>query len=89
MSPQLHFLISVAALGVSILALAFSVLNAFPGLKTLLAVFRDGVLWLALFFVLGGVSFIVWQRAQHLSSQSQSSARLESLPSLESDFTRR
>ena len=89
MSPQLHFLISVAALIVSILALGFSVMNAFPGVKTLMAVFRDGVLWLALFFVLGGVGFVVWQRAQHLLAGKSSSARLESVPSLESDFTRR
>jgi|GEM_PF-2268578 hypothetical protein len=89
MSPQLHFLISVAALCVSVAALGFSVMNAFPGLKTALAVFRDGVLWLALFFVLGGVSFIVWQRFQHLSAANESSARLEHLPTFETDFTRR
>ena len=88
MSPQLHFLISVAALGVALLALVFSVMNAFPGVKTLLAVFRDGVLWLALFFVLGGVGFVVWQRVQHLSG-GDNSARLESLPSLDSESTRR
>ena len=89
MSPQLHFLISVAALAVASLALVFSVANAFPGLKTLLAVARDGVLWLALFFVLGGVAFVVWQRTQQLSAGSESSARLEQLPSLDQDFSRR
>lgn len=82
MSPQHHFLVSVAALCVALVALGFSVMNAFPGVKTLLAVTRDGILWLALFFVLGGVGFVVYSRAQQLSSGSQnSSARLEELPS--------
>ncbi len=90
MSPQLHFLISVAALCVSLMALCFSVMNAFPGVKTLLAVTRDGILWLALFFVLGGVGFVVYNRAQQLSSEGdRSSARLEQLPLLEGEFGRR
>lgn len=89
MSPQLHFLVSVAALCVALLALCFSVMNAFPGVKTLLAVTRDGILWLALFFVLGGVGFVVYNRAQQLSSGNESSARLEQLPGLDGEFSRR
>ena len=56
--------ISVAALACSALALVFSLLAAFPGLKHVLAAFRDGVLWFALFLVLGGVAFVVWQQIQ-------------------------
>lgn len=77
MNPQLHFLLSVAALAVALMALVVSMMNAFPGLKTAFAVARDGVLWLALFFVLGGVGFIVWQRAQQLPTAAHGSAQAE------------
>jgi hypothetical protein len=40
------------------LALCFSLMAAFPGLKTMLATVRDGILWLALFFVLGGAAYV-------------------------------
>jgi len=56
--------ISMAALACSAVALFFSLLAAFPGLKDLLAAVRDGVLWLALILVLSGVGFIVWQHVQ-------------------------
>lgn len=59
-----HNQMSLAALVVALLALGFSSLAAFPGLKSMLVVVRDGVLWLALFFVLGGAGFIVWQRLE-------------------------
>jgi hypothetical protein len=55
---------SIAALACSAFALFFSLLAAFPGLKAVLAAVRDGVLWFALFLVLGGVAFIVWQHVQ-------------------------
>ena len=89
MSPQLQFLTSVAALVVAVVALGFSVTNAFPGLKTLLAVARDGILWLALFFVLGGVGFVVWNRAQQLATQQESSAQLEGFSTFDRDANRR
>jgi hypothetical protein len=57
----LHTQISIAALVCSVAALFFSLLAAFPGLKDVLAALRDGVLWFALFLVLGGVGFVVWQ----------------------------
>ena len=64
MDANLQIQLSAAALIVAIVALFFSLIAAFPGLKGLLAVVRDGVLWFALFLVIGGVSFVVWQRLQ-------------------------
>lgn len=57
--------LSLAALVVALVSLGVSSLGAFPGLKTGLLVVRDGVLWLALFFVLGGAGFVVWQHLEH------------------------
>lgn len=65
MDASLQTQLSTAALVVAFIALFFSLIAAFPGLKGLLAAVRDGVLWSALFLVIGGVSFIVWQRLQH------------------------
>jgi hypothetical protein len=56
--------LSIAALVCSVLALFFSLLAAFPGLKDVLAAVRDGVLWFALFLALGGVAFVAWQQVQ-------------------------
>lgn len=64
MDANLQTQLSAAALVVAFIALFFSLMAAFPGLKGLLAAVRDGVLWSALFLVIGGVSFIVWQRLQ-------------------------
>jgi hypothetical protein len=64
MDANLQIYLSAAALVVAALALFFSLVAAFPGLKWLLAAVRDGVLWFALFLVVGGVSFVVWQRLQ-------------------------
>jgi len=61
MNAALQVQISIAALVCSVAALVFSLLAAFPGLKDVLAAIRDGVLWFALFLVLGGVSFVVWR----------------------------
>ena len=68
MDAALHTQISIAAIVCSLAALFFSLLAAFPGLKGLLAAIRDGVLWLALLLVLGGVGFVVWQ---HIERQPQ------------------
>jgi hypothetical protein len=54
--------LTYAALGCSVAALLFSILAAFPGLKSVLAAVRDGILWFALLVVLGGAGFLVWQR---------------------------
>jgi hypothetical protein len=62
MDAALQVQLSIAALICSVAALFFSLLAAFPGLKDVLAAVRDGVLWFALFLVVGGVAFIVWQR---------------------------
>jgi len=56
--------LTLAAVGMSGAALFFSLLAAFPGLKGVLAAVRDGVLWFALFLVLGAGGFMVWQSAQ-------------------------
>jgi len=56
--------LSLAALIVAVIALGVSSSAAFPGLKSLLLVVRDGVLWLALFFVVGGAGFVIWQRLE-------------------------
>jgi hypothetical protein len=61
MDAALHQCISIATLACSLAALFFSLLAAFPGLKDVLAAIRDGVLWFALFLVLGGIGFVVWQ----------------------------
>ena len=65
MDAALQAQISIAALVCSVAALLFSLLAAFPGLKDVLAAVRDGVLWFALFLVLGGVAFIAWQHWQN------------------------
>jgi hypothetical protein len=62
MDANLQIQLSAAALVVAIVSLFFSLMAAFPGLKGLFAAVRDGVLWFALFAVIGGVSFVVWQR---------------------------
>jgi hypothetical protein len=66
MDAALQTQLTIAALVCSVLALFFSLVAAFPGLKVVLAAFRDGVLWFALFLVIGGVSFLVWQQVQKL-----------------------
>ena len=62
MDAALQAQLTYAALGCSVAALFFSVIAAFPGLKSVLAAVRDGVLWFALLVVLGGVGFLVWQQ---------------------------
>jgi len=71
MDADLQARLSIAALACSIAALFFSLLAAFPGLKDLLIAIRDGVLWLALLFILGGVSFVVWQHVQRQPAPTQ------------------
>jgi hypothetical protein len=74
MDADLQARLSIAALACSVAALFFSLLAAFPGLKDLLAAIRDGVLWLALLLVLGGVSFVVWQHVQQQPGTTQQAA---------------
>ena len=62
MDAELHAQFTYAAFACSVAALFFSLLAAFPGLKSVVAAVRDGVLWLALLIVLGGVGFLVWQQ---------------------------
>lgn len=64
MDAALQTQLTLAALAFSALAVFFSLIAAFPGLKPVLAAIRDGVLWFCLFVVLGGVAFVVWQQVQ-------------------------
>ena len=71
MDADLQARLSIAALACSVAALFFSLLAAFPGLKELLVAIRDGVLWLALLLVLGGLGFVVWQHVQQQPAPTQ------------------
>lgn len=70
--------LSLAAIVMAGLALVFSLFAAFPGLKGMLSVVRDGVLWLAMLLILSGVGFVVFQRLQQTPAMSQR-ATLEDL----------
>jgi hypothetical protein len=74
MDADLQARLSIAALACSVAALFFSLVAAFPGLKDLLVAIRDGVLWLALLLILGGVSFVVWQHVQQQPPTTQQAA---------------
>ena len=63
--------LSLAAIILASLALACSLFAAFPGLKNVFSVVRDGVLWLAALLVLSGVGFVVYQRLQQPPAVSQ------------------
>ena len=80
MDAALQTNLTIAAFACSVLALFFSLLAAFPGLKVVLAAFRDGVLWFALFLVLGGIGFVVWQQVQKQPAPSAAVERASSLP---------
>lgn len=86
MDAALQSQLTIAAFTCSVAALFFSLLAAFPGLKSVLAAVRDGVLWFALFLVIGGVSYLVWQQLETQQSSTQASHqqsdRDNALPSL-------
>ena len=69
MDASLQQQLTLAAVGMSGAALFFSLLAAFPGLKSVLAAVRDGVLWFSLFLVIGAGGFLVWQNAQRPGTQ--------------------
>jgi hypothetical protein len=72
----------LAAFTMAALALVISLFSAFPGLKGLLAVVRDSVLWLAVLVLLSGAGFVVYQRLQQSSASSLSQRTpLDELPS--------
>lgn len=64
MDAALHQQLTLAAVGMSGAALFFSLLAAFPGLKSVLAAVRDGVVWFVLFLVIGAGAYAVWKSAQ-------------------------
>jgi hypothetical protein len=61
----------LAAVTMAGLSLAISVFTAFPGLKGLISVLRDGVLWLAVLVLLSGAGFVVYQRLQQTPTLTQ------------------
>lgn len=77
--------LSLAAVVLSACALFVSLFTAFPGLKDLLAAVRDGVLWFALFVILGGCGFVVYQHLGKLPKSTAASplAGANNLPALE------
>ncbi|WP_254506570.1 hypothetical protein [Anatilimnocola floriformis] len=66
--------LSLAACVMAGIALSISLVSAFPGLKGLIGVVRDSVLWLAVLVLLGGAGFVVYQRLQQSPALSQRSA---------------
>lgn len=76
--------LSLAAVVLSACALFVSLFTAFPGLKDLLAAVRDGVLWFALFVILGGCGFVVYQHLGKLPKTTAASPLTggSSLPAL-------
>lgn len=64
----------LAAITMASLALVISIFTAFPGLKGLISVLRDGVLWLAVLVLLSGAGFVVYQRLQQPPTLTQRSA---------------
>jgi hypothetical protein len=75
MDAALQTQLTIAAFACSVGALFFSLLAAFPGLKVVLAAVRDGVLWFALFLVLGGIAFVVWQQLEARKAPAQIAQR--------------
>lgn len=66
--------LSLVAVALSAAALACSLFALFPGLKGLLSIVRDGVLWLAMLIILSGAGFVVFQRLQHSPTGGQRAA---------------
>ncbi|WP_425617068.1 hypothetical protein NA78x_000737 [Anatilimnocola sp. NA78] len=63
--------LSLVAVIMAGLALIISLFGAFPGLKGVFSVVRDGVLWLAMLAIIGGVGFVVYQRLQQTPTITQ------------------
>ena len=75
MDADLQQQLTLAAVAMSGAALCFSLLAAFPGLKSVLAALRDGALWFCLFLVLGAGGFLAWQQATQPDRQASAAAR--------------
>ena len=80
MDASLNQQLSLAAVAMSAAALFFSLLAAFPGLKSVPAAVRDGVLWFSLFLVLGAGGFLTWKQMA-ASRPAASSDRLDATES--------
>lgn len=81
MDATLNAQLSLAALVTAAAALFLSLMAAFPGLKSVLAAVRDGILWFSLFLVLGAAGFVVWQNLQQQNFEQQTTARSAAIPS--------
>ncbi len=75
MDASLNQQLTLAAVTMSAAALFFSLLAAFPGLKNVLAAVRDGMLWFALFLVLGAGGFLAWQQVATAPAAATSASR--------------
>jgi hypothetical protein len=85
MKPDPNMQLSLLAVGISGIALVCSLFALFPGLKGLLSVVRDGVLWLAMLIILSGAGFVVLRRWQQSPTVSQRPV-LEDLQQRASEF---
>ena len=74
--------LSIAAIAMAGMSLVISLFAAFPGLKGIFSVVRDGVLWLAMLIILSGAGFVVYQRLQAAPGQPHRTA-LSELPGRE------
>jgi hypothetical protein len=75
MDASLNQQLTLAAVAMSGAALFFSLIAAFPGLKSVLAAVRDGVLWFALFLMLGAGGFLAWKQVAILPTGGNSASR--------------
>ena len=75
MDASLNQQLTLAAVAMSGAALFFSLIAAFPGLKSVLAAVRDGVLWFALFLVLGAGGFLAWRQVAEVPTAATSASR--------------
>jgi hypothetical protein len=81
MDASLNQQLSLAAVAMSAAALFFSLIAAFPGLKSVLAAVRDGVLWFSLFLVLGAGGYLAWQEVTTRQPAASTAKRALDLPS--------
>lgn len=79
--------INLATFVMSATALLLSTLALFPGLRSMLAIFRDAVLWLALFLVLGAGGFLSWNHFQQQERRQPATAQTPITPPITPGFT--
>lgn len=63
----------ISSLSLSSIAIFLSLLALFPALRAGLLMVRDAVLWLAVFFILGGGGFAAFMQLQALKTSASTS----------------